>query len=178
METHLQLLQDKAVAFGITPAAWQALSESVIEVTRRKGQSLPYLPGDFFFVSEGLLKQEYVLNGTSVVERFLDVGTPCFITWTDQHQDFEALEDTVLLKIPDAELRSLKQAHPILNALFAILYTEWMDLLKKRIELLQGLKKDRASAFRATFPGLASRIAKKDLARYLAISPGYLSGNL
>ncbi|MFC3197108.1 hypothetical protein ACFOET_05760 [Parapedobacter deserti] len=178
METHVSILHRKLVLLGITPAAWQALSEAVVKVTRPKGRSLPYLMGDFFFVTDGLLKQEYVINNTPAIERFLDNGTPCFITWSDQQQDFEALEDSVLLKITAADLRGLKQAHPLLNAMFNQLYAEWMELLKKRLELLQGLKKERAAAFRSAFPGLASRIAKKDLARYLAISPGYLSGNL
>ncbi|GGG79978.1 hypothetical protein GCM10007415_10380 [Parapedobacter pyrenivorans] len=178
MQTHLTILHRKLITLGITPVAWQALSATTVQVTRRKGRSLPYLCGDFFFVAEGLLKQEYLFNGAPVIERFLDKGTPCFITWPGQQQDFEALEDSVLLKIPADDLRQLTQADPLLATLFALLFAEWMNLLEIRIALLHGLKKDRAAAFRAAFPGMASRIAKKDLAQFIHVSPGYLSGNL
>ncbi|MFC3197126.1 Crp/Fnr family transcriptional regulator [Parapedobacter deserti] len=175
MHTEFQTLHRKLATLGITPAEWQAVSETVVKVERLKGHSLPYLRGDFFFVSEGLLKQTYVLNGAPVVERFLHEGTSCFITWTD-HQDIEVLEDAVLLKISNADLRHLKHTHPVLNIMFVQLYAEWMEMLKKRLELVLELKEDRVAAFQAAFPGLGSRLSKIDLARYLDIKTGYVSG--
>ena len=157
------------------PSTWQAIAAHVALVHRKKGQALTYYHGDFFFITEGLLKQEYTGPSTMDIERFLPAGSPCFATWSDDRQpDFIALEDAVLLKMTGDALQEVRHDHPSFVVPLGSLYEEWSDMLKVRMQLLAIPKKERGPAFRERFGALTGYIPLKDLAVYLSVSPSYL----
>ncbi|MFB2120800.1 Crp/Fnr family transcriptional regulator [Parapedobacter sp. 2B3] len=175
MQTSLHTLHQKLIGLGIMPSTWQTIVECAVVVHRKKGQPLTYYHGDFFFITEGLLKQEYTGPSATDIERFLPAGSPCFATWSEEHQpDFIALEDAVLLRITGQSLQQIRHDHPSFVVPLGSLYEEWSDMLKVRMQLLAIPKKERGPAFRKRFGALTGYIPLKDLAVYLSVSPSYL----
>jgi len=178
MQTQRQFLQQKLIIYGIMPSAWQAIAERITVVHRKKGLPLTYYHGDFFFITEGLLKQEYTGPSGMDIERFLPSGSPCFTTWSDERQpDFIAMEDSVLLKMTGDSLQEVRHEHPSFVVPLGGLYEQWTDMLKLRMQLLAIAKKERGPEFRKRFGALTRHIPLKDLAVYLSVSPSYLGKN-
>lgn len=88
---------------------------------------------------------------------------------------FQALEDSVVLKIERAEHRTLF-THPCWQELFAKVIERVHEIEERRVkQLLLADAQTRYLKFLHDFPGLDSRLKQTDIASYIGVSPVSLS---
>jgi CRP-like cAMP-binding protein len=89
----------------------------------------------------------------------------------------ETVEDTELLCISIADLEALIESQPAICKLISKWCIEYLVLYDKRIDIYRHAKpENRLQLFAKTQPKLLKRLSKKEIASYLDISPGTLSG--
>jgi CRP-like cAMP-binding protein len=87
-----------------------------------------------------------------------------------------ALEDCELERLDYRELETLAERHPAWMAALYRAMRQFAALKEQReFELLALTPAERYAEFLRSQPGLAERLAQKDLARYLGITPVSLS---
>jgi CRP-like cAMP-binding protein len=88
----------------------------------------------------------------------------------------QALEDTEVYYISLPQLEKLLQTIPKFERFFRILSQNGFELYERRItSQLYKTAEERYLEFRKCYPGLEQRIAQKQIAGYLGITPAFLS---
>ncbi|WP_207382686.1 Crp/Fnr family transcriptional regulator [Flavobacterium subsaxonicum] len=86
------------------------------------------------------------------------------------------MEDSEIYYTSLQELEKLFRANPKFERFFRILTQNGFELYERRITAhLHKTAEERYLDFRKRFPGLEKRIAQKNIARYLGITPAFLS---
>lgn len=87
-----------------------------------------------------------------------------------------SLEETEVLFLTHEALEGLYIAVPKLERFFRILYQNGFSLYQRRItKILSKPANERYRIFKKQYPGLEQRIAQKQIASYLGITPVFLS---
>jgi CRP-like cAMP-binding protein len=135
-----------------------------------------------YFVNRGCLRLYQVdKNGTEHVISFMPedwwaVDIESFYNQSPANYYIDALEDTEVLIISYVNQALLYSHVPKFERFFRILTQNGFILYQKRI--MQNLSKsaeERYKLFRKRYPNLEHRIAQKDIAAYLGITPVFVS---
>lgn len=135
-----------------------------------------------YFVSNGCLRIYHTdEGGTDHVSLFAPedwwaVDMYSFYTKTPAFYAIDALEDTEVLQLTEHNLEQLYLQIPKFERFFRILFQNGFIMYQQRITLSQSLTaEERYARFNELYPHLEQRIAQKQIASYLGITPVFLS---
>ncbi len=136
----------------------------------------------FYFVSNGCLKKYYI--NTEGKERIFEFALDNY--WIGDLYSFTnkktsiyniiALEDTWVYMLSYDNRKLLLEKFPKLESYFRLIYEK--TIRHQDIRIKQGLScsaEERYIDFRENYPGLELRIPQKEVAKYIAVSPEFLS---
>lgn len=180
------LFQKVANYTELSPAGQAAWQELLRPQTFRKGEAFVatgQVPTRVGFVVEGLFSQEYVSDsGDPTIKYFFPEGrfaasVGAMLTRTPSPFSVVALEDSRVLAYDFAKFKKLVAQHPDIAG-FYIRYMERHWVVEKEpleISFRYDTAQQRYQNFLKTYPGLASRLKKHQIASYLGITPTQLS---
>lgn len=137
---------------------------------------------DLFIIKHGLVKIYYITrDGKEWIKSFIVEGEAfgsrtCQLTGEGSPFAAVCLEDTHIVLLPYAELRSVLLDRPELMAsVFQLTEEIALKKEKREYELLCRTAEERYRVFQHEEWGLARRLSQMDIARYLGITPIALS---
>lgn len=170
----------------ISETTWSALHALVQvqafskgELVLRGGNTARYI----HFVSKGCLRTFYLdENGNTYNKNLFTEGSfaaskVSLLTKSPSYFSIEALEETLLCRIPFQQYKTLQEQFPDLQR-FYIAYIEQNWIINREqneIALVMTDAKDRYLKFLSENPGIENRIAQRHIAAHLGITPTQLS---
>ena len=170
-----------------------SLNKAEKELIEKKFQSHLYLKrqfalqqGDvceyFNFVVRGCLRL-YKVDASGALhvlefasENYWIVDLHSFHTKKPAAFNIDALEDTVVLRVSQADLVDIYLTEPIFNRIFRVLVENHFIGQQQRIgQLFSSTAEERYELFMETYPHLINRIPQVQIASYLGITPEFLS---
>ncbi len=135
-----------------------------------------------YFVKRGCLRMFYTDNSGDehnigfYPENWWACDIVSFFKEKHSANAIQALEDSEVYYISLPQLEKLFQTIPKFERFFRILSQNGFELYERRItSQLYQTAEERYLEFRKRYPGLEQRIAQKQIARYLGITPAFLS---
>ena len=164
----------------------QVLVQSALQVKTVKKNSVLLSAGEvcrnIYFVKQGCLriyhtdKESIEHNVSFCPENWWAVDIASFSHQSPAFYAIAALEDTELFYFTYNALEKLYLEVRKLERFFRILTQNGFNLYQHRItSALSKTAEERYLAFRKQYPGLEQRIAQKQIASYLGITPIFLS---
>ena len=166
--------------------AEQRLVKSDLQLTTIKKNKVLLSPGEIcrniYFVNKGCLrmyhtdKQGVEHNISFCPENWWAVDIASFSNQSPSFYAIAALQETELFYLSYSALEKLYLQVPKLERFFRILTQNGFNLYQRRItSALSKTAEERYLVFRKQYPGLEQRIAQKQIASYLGITPIFLS---
>lgn len=160
--------------------------QSVMQSRTVKKNAVLLNPGEvcrnIYFVNRGCLriyhtdKQGADHNTSFCPENWWAVDISSFSHQSPAFYAIAALEETEVLYFNYSTLEKLYTEVPKLERFFRILTQNGFNLYQRRItSALSKTAEERYLIFRKQYPGLEQRIAQKQIASYLGITPVFLS---
>ena len=163
--------------------SWRGLLRSQVYKRGEVFVTLGQIPKRVGFVEEGLFSQEHVSeSGDATIKYFFPEGrfaasVGAMLTHTPSSFSVVALEDSRLLTYDFAKFKELAERYSDIAA-FYIRYMERHWIVEKEpleISFRHDTALTRYQKFLETYPGLAPRLKKHQIASYLGITPTQLS---
>jgi len=137
---------------------------------------------NIYFVNSGCLRMYHIdkqgaeHNISFCPENWWTVDIASFSRQSPAFYEISALEDAAVFFLNHTALEKLYTDVPKLERFFRILTQNGFNLYQRRItSALSKTAEERYLAFRKQYPGLEQRIAQKQIASYLGITPVFLS---
>ncbi|MGG7664320.1 Crp/Fnr family transcriptional regulator [Dyadobacter sp. BHUBP1] len=134
------------------------------------------------FVVSGCLKVSYLdPAGSEHVVKFAPenwwaVDLESFALQSGAFYSIQAVEDTEILKISRTNMDLLLDRVPRFEKFNRLMYqTAYIALQRRLTQNLASKADERYQQFQLKYPGLQNRIAQKDIASYLGVTPEFLS---
>ncbi|MDR6804868.1 CRP-like cAMP-binding protein [Dyadobacter sp. BE34] len=134
------------------------------------------------FVVSGCLKVSYLdPAGSEHVVKFAPENwwafdLESFALQSGAFYSIQATEDTEVLKVSRANMDLLLDRVPQFEKFNRLMYqTAYIALQRRVTQNLASKADERYQQFQAKYPGLQNRIAQKDIASYLGVTPEFLS---
>ncbi|HEY6184031.1 MAG TPA: Crp/Fnr family transcriptional regulator [Terriglobales bacterium] len=163
--------------------SWQKLLRQESYKRGRNFIELGQIPEKVGFVLEGLFSQNYISeSGDTTIKYFFPEGrfaasVGAMLTRTPSAFSVVALEDTKVISYKFSEFKKLVEQFSDV-ALFYVRYMERHWIVEKEpleISFRHDTASKRYHDFLSTYPGLAKRLKKHQIASYLGITPTQLS---
>ena len=176
-------IQNYANLSPLSRASWQSLLRPQVYKRGENFIPLGQVPERVGFVVEGLFSQEYVSEtGDATIKYFFPEGrfaasVGAMLTRTPSSFAVVALEDSLLLCYDFAKFKGLTERYSDI-ASFYIRYMERHWIIEKEpleVSFRHDTALTRYQKFQETYPGLAQRLKKHQIASYLGITPTQLS---
>lgn len=134
------------------------------------------------FVVSGCLKVSYLdPAGSEHVVKFAPENwwafdLESFALQSGAFYAIQAIEDTEVLKISRANMDLLLDRVPQFEKFNRLMYqTSYIALQRRVTQNLASKADERYQQFQVKYPGLQNRVAQKDIASYLGVTPEFLS---
>ncbi|MBB6130816.1 CRP-like cAMP-binding protein [Mucilaginibacter lappiensis] len=166
--------------------AEQSLIQSALQVKTIKKNKVLLSSGEvcrnIYFINRGCLRIYHTdkhgaeHNNSFCPENWWAVDIASFSHQSPAFYAIAALEDTELFYLSHSALEKLYLEVPKLERFFRILTQNAFNLYQRRITYaLSKTAEERYLAFCKQYPGLEQRVAQKQIASYLGITPIFLS---
>ncbi|MDF2438435.1 MAG: putative transcriptional regulator, Crp/Fnr family [Bacteroidota bacterium] len=163
----------KAELLSITEELNVGRNEPIVEINNRCN--------DLFFIEKGLVRGFYYEGGKEITNWFAQEGefATCFYSFIaikPAFETIEALEDSILIRIPHAGLEKLYLKFPETERVGRIITEAYYIKLEERLLSLQFKNaKERYQNFVLSKPSLLQRASLGQIASYLGITQETLS---
>ena len=147
------------------------------QVIRHEGDACLHL----WVVLTGILRSYHYIGNTEVTSGFLKpyhivISIESFLTQTPAYETLQAMEPSVLARIPYIELDNLYHRFPSLNFIGRRLTGQYLFLTEQRLYMLRKqTARDRYLFFLEHYPGLVNEIPLRYIASFLGINSETLS---
>jgi CRP/FNR family transcriptional regulator len=182
---HQLILNNFAMHIALAPYEQeQALTFFQLKVVKKRTSLLHAGDTDryIYFVKSGCLRMFYTDKGGEdhiigfYPENWWTCDIVSFFKEKPSENAIQALEDSEIYYCSLPQLEKLFEAIPKFERFFRILTQNGFELFQRRITAqLYKTADERYLEFRKRHPGLEQRIAQKQIASYLGITPAFLS---